>query len=118
MLCLLLAHSGDSTQLVRPLRARSGHSHIEKKTAELYSGSYKNEKGFSIMNIYATKTETFKRFVAGVLSSYSATISNESKLNLQNGTTSSEEALMWLINKAFQKELKTLTKFLSIITPA
>ncbi|MCA6961039.1 hypothetical protein LF943_07815 [Pectobacterium odoriferum] len=30
-----------------PLRARSGHSHIEKKTAELYLGCYKNEKGFS-----------------------------------------------------------------------
>lgn len=62
------------------------------------------------MNIYATKTETFKRFVAGVLSSYSATISNESKLNLQNGTTSSEEALMWLINKAFQKEFEDANK--------
>lgn len=30
-----------------PLCARSGHYHIEKKTAELYLGCYKNEKGFS-----------------------------------------------------------------------
>jgi hypothetical protein len=44
--------------------------------------------------------------------------SNESKLNLQNGTTSSEEALMWLINKAFQKEFEDANKVLSIITPA
>lgn len=62
------------------------------------------------MNIYATRTETFKRFITGVLSSYSATISNESRLNLQNGTTSSEEALMWLINIAFQKEFEDANK--------
>jgi hypothetical protein len=62
------------------------------------------------MNIYATKTETFKRFITGVLSSYSATISNEAKLNFQNGTTSSEEALMWLINKAFCQEFEDANK--------
>jgi len=62
------------------------------------------------MYIYATKTETFKRFITGVLSSYSATISNEAKINLQNGTTSSEDALMWLINKAFKKEFEDANK--------